>query len=436
MLEELIEELINTYDTNILDNQPDIVQKEFLNISLKNNLNGQARAVDEIATSNQVLMQLICNHYDKSVKKPIADFIGGPKTLTIHWHPVYKKIIYIFGERHDKVMDCETFDKDADTYPVEDYLYDLMLSTDVFLDIYFELNSYTGHEYDEMNMLRYYGDSEKRIFQLYKKFKNCLQYNTRHDEDCQLARIHYFDIRANDLVTENIKEERINIVWIMIKMRYMLLPGNDFKNDFKSLIKKYPKIITLLEKLTDFNIEKVVKFMKEQLEEPLHIKKEFKKINSDLKTSILTFYGELIFHEMKRKIIDIRRDILSLLRMDQDDLYMRRTALNIFKFMVNATSYYADVYLLARVFKDFDMSEMQEKAYKGSTDQPIQAHNIIIYCGDYHSSNYRDFLSSIDFKDITNLKKDSVKEELATNCLDMRNIKQPFFSYNRHELDI
>jgi hypothetical protein len=35
MLEYLIEELINTYDTNILDNQPDIVQKEFLNISYK-----------------------------------------------------------------------------------------------------------------------------------------------------------------------------------------------------------------------------------------------------------------------------------------------------------------------------------------------------------------------------------------------------------------
>ena len=43
MLEELIEELINTYDTNILDNQPDIVHKEFLNISLNNNINCQVR---------------------------------------------------------------------------------------------------------------------------------------------------------------------------------------------------------------------------------------------------------------------------------------------------------------------------------------------------------------------------------------------------------
>jgi hypothetical protein len=57
MLEKLIEELINTYDTNILDNQPYIVQKEFLTISLENNLNGKSRPADQIVTSNQVLMQ-------------------------------------------------------------------------------------------------------------------------------------------------------------------------------------------------------------------------------------------------------------------------------------------------------------------------------------------------------------------------------------------
>ena len=39
MLEELCEELIGTYDTNILDNQPEIIQKEFLDISLENRNN-------------------------------------------------------------------------------------------------------------------------------------------------------------------------------------------------------------------------------------------------------------------------------------------------------------------------------------------------------------------------------------------------------------
>ena len=72
-------------------------------------------------------MELICNHYSKIVKKPIAEFIGGPKTLTIHWHPVYKKIIYIYLENGMPILWIVRLLRKT-----EDYLYDLILSTDVF----------------------------------------------------------------------------------------------------------------------------------------------------------------------------------------------------------------------------------------------------------------------------------------------------------------
>ena len=55
MLEELCEELTDTYDTKLLDNQSEIIQKLFLDISLDNRNN----------TTNpgkKVLMNLICNH--------------------------------------------------------------------------------------------------------------------------------------------------------------------------------------------------------------------------------------------------------------------------------------------------------------------------------------------------------------------------------------
>jgi hypothetical protein len=102
-------------------------------------------------------------------------------------------------------------------------------------------------------------------------------------------------------------------------------------------------------------------------------------------------------------------------------------------------SYFTDVYLLARMFKNFDMSEMEEKAYKGSTDQPIHANNIIIYCGNMHAIKYREFLSSIGFNDIDhvgNLTEDirNPVPNTPKNCLDMRKIKQPFFSYSSEEL--
>lgn len=104
-------------------------------------------------------------------------------------------------------------------------------------------------------------------------------------------------------------------------------------------------------------------------------------------------------------------------------------------------SYFADVYLLARMFKNFDMSDMEKKTYKNSTDQPIHANNIIIYCGNMHAIKYREFLSSIGFNDIDhagNLTEDIKKQIPNTpkNCLDMRNIKQPLFSYSSEEKEL
>ena len=87
---------------------------------------------------------------------------------------------------------------------------------------------------------------------------------------------------------------------------------------------------------------------------------------------------------------------------------------------------------------------MEKKKDKSYFDQPKSAHNIIIYGGDFHSESYRDFLSSIGFHEIDNtgdinknyfdydyaqLSEDKVSNK-PKNCLDMRKIKQPFFSYS------
>jgi hypothetical protein len=55
--------------------------------------------------------------------------------------------------------------------------------------------------------------------------------------------------------------------------------------------------------------------------------------------------------------------------------------------------------------------------------------------GTNHANNYREFLLSIGFKDIDHsgdLKEDILKPIRNTpkNCVDMRKIKQPFFSYS------
>ena len=435
MIEELCEELTNTYDTNLIDNQSEIIQKLFLDISLKNRNN----------TTNigkKVLMELICNHYSKKVKKPIAKFIGGPKNLTIHWHPVYRKIIYIFAEWHANIMDCKTFKEDAVTVPVEDYLYDLMLSTDVFLDIYIELIGYKGEGYlvDEPY-------APGRTDELFKKFRKCLQYNTRSDASCQLARVHYFDIRDNNIYENDLKKNQITILWFKQKIQDIIIRNGDNKNEsvssLKLLLKRYPKIRTLLINLGQEDIKKACKFMKRQLKDEPSIKKELGKIveNPNLKKEILTFYGKIMSKKITKFITYIKGPILHILNYEKesdDVLFKSMDYIN--TFLSRPMTLFADVYLLARMFKDFDMSEMEKKAYKGATDQPIRANNIIIYCGSFHAKNYRNFLESIGFNlnnHSGNLTETMKKRILNTpkNCLDMTNIKQPFFSYKPYDLE-
>jgi hypothetical protein len=450
MLEELIEELISTYDTNILDNQPYIVQKEFLTISLENNLNGKSRPADQMVTSNQVLMQLICNHYDKSVKKPIADFIGGPKSLSIHWHPGYKKIIYIFGERHNEIMDCENFDKDADTYPIEDYLYDLMLSTDVFLDIYFELPFPDKNNIN--NMYENFGISNKRLPQLFKKFKNCLEYNSRHEGSCQLARSHYFDIRLISSNPLNLEENKIDIVWIYAmfqryKIIYRLSDIKERITFLKNLLER-PTITNILRELINEDKEAIYEFMKTQLIENRYIKKELDKIveNPKLKNLIITYFSNEFRQYMSLCIDEIQeliKILLNFLNGKNPYAIVNDSIISLCSKMRSPLVCFADAYLLARVFKDFNMSQMDEKAYKGATDQPNRAHNIIIYAGDAHSHSYRNFLFYLGFNEIDssgiNLENPDprlyldIPEGHVENCLDIRKIKQPFFSYKRYD---
>jgi len=435
MIEELCKKLIDTYDTNILDIQPKILQTQFLDVSLENRNN-------KTNPGKKVLMELICNHYSKRVKKPTAEFIGGPKNLTIHWHPVYQKIIYIFGEWHSDIMDCEIFKKDAVTVPAEDYLYDLMLSTDVFLDIYFEFISYKGGEYISEPYIN------SRTDELFKKFRKCLQYNTRSDASCQLARVHYFDIRDSHIKVNEIEENKIDILWVRQQIKEILRDNSDNKGEcvssLKRLLKKYPKISTLFRQLVQDDIQKVCEFMKKQLTENPYIKKELDKINEnpELKTDILRFYSELISTEIRSIITYIKKYIFIILNYEKESIDVVFDSMKFISIMLVTTmSYFADVYLLARMFKDFDMSEMEKKAYKGATDQPIRANNIIIYCGNLHAISYREFLESIGFNQIDhsgNLKerKGNPVPNTPKNCLDMRNIQQPLFSYKRYDLEL
>jgi hypothetical protein len=423
-MKDICEKLTTFYNTNILDIVPDI-SKEFLKVSIENRNSGRGK---------KVLMDLIYNHNHK--QKPQAKFIGGPRILTMHWSEKYKKMIYIFGEHHSKYMDCWLFpsynnEKITPTIPIEKYLWDLILTTDVFIDIFFEFPIYKGKEYHS----RFYPfPPGKRFEKLFLRFKDCVQYATRAADECKLARIHYFDARFKDDNGHLLKTN--DICWyisIVIQVTSMFDRSEwskyftySFYDD--STINKLNGILNALAEPDD---EKCLSFFMSQIFNNPLIIKELDKIKEDLslKDRILDFIKEQLKEQIKQERIVWQKNSKILLnRANHSDSEVADAIESIKLYYISALI--ADVYLLARMFKDFKMDDIEEKGYKGATDQPDRATNIIVYAGDGHSIIYRKFLESIGFKEYGRSGKSKLTHSEPQFCvnMDIGTIKQPFFS--------
>ena len=424
---DICDKLVNTYNTNVLDDtdiDPDI-RKEFFKASVKYRDRDKGR---------KVLMDLIYNH-EYSSNKPTAKFIGGPCTLTVHWSKEYQKMIYIFGEIHSDKIDCDkvgSFKKGDVITPIENYLSELILNTDVFIDLYIEFPVYS-------KIYKEYNDSLKpfqenlRLNKLFEQFKKCLQYTTRSAKQCKLARIHYFDTRFED--NEGILQGINLISWYRINVQYIIKYVDPAiqADTFKILINYNPKIITVLKGLSSNTEEEFVKFCTSQLYDNYYVNKELDKIkeNLSLKNIILEFAKEYfldygIIHRTMFKInistIFKYLETIEPTRIEKENF--KRAFIDTYKDSISINAIVADVYLLSRIFKDFDITKLEEKGYIGATDQPLRAHNIIIYAGNNHAKRYRKFLERLKFKPIGS----SGKSDDYQYCIDMKTIQQPFFS--------
>ena len=90
-MEDVCKTLLNTYNTNVLDGLDKDLQQ-----ALKREAKCSEQNPNPSGKNREILRKLIENHYDESKIKPSAKFIGGPKTLTVHYIPEYQKYIYIY----------------------------------------------------------------------------------------------------------------------------------------------------------------------------------------------------------------------------------------------------------------------------------------------------------------------------------------------------
>jgi len=357
--------------------------------------------------------------------------------LTVHYSKEYNKMIYIFGEYHSDIIDCDTRFGDESTKEkwdepnskkmrIEYFLSEFIRTTDVFLDIFVEFPIIPKKEGKYHNNFNPF-PSNIRLNKLLENFKECLQRNTR-SEVCSLARIHYFDIRyfadnKGFIISSN------NTNYFFSKLTNILKKFSKYEliKELKSFA-EHPINKQVLLDLSHHDEEEFKNIWFEYLTSLSYNKKELERLENDdpkMKETILKFIKQEITETvMKYKDIWIKNVKIIFEYKIEEFISAFKT---IYKSIIEVNALYTDLYTLLRIFKTFNMSEIKEKAYEQATDQPEKAHNIIIYGGDLHSQTYRKFFTEVlKFDKLEAAGKPYMGERV--HCIDMKTISQPLFS--------
>jgi hypothetical protein len=395
--------LRKTYNINFLDlDENKIIGQEFAKA---------AEIYRDSKKGNKVLIDLVYNHYN--VKKPFPDFIGGPQTLTMHWSNRWKKIIYIFGEQHSNEIDCEKRLNTKKWVPIQNFLEDLILKTDVYLDIYFEFPAIQKSE------RRYYDTfkpfpTDSRMDTLFQRFKKYVQPGTKNDED--LVRVHYFDSRVEDDQGARIGVCDVN--WFEIKtLGFIQL---NLVYNLKELVRDNPRFQSILKSLGLKDDKLFIDFWMKQYKENKYNASAL--LNCPVQAEILKFIEDELRLELKSDdFVKLRNMLIKYIPYILSDTLEDDSIVPFFEFIIKSINvpkaFIADVYTLASIFKDFE----------NVTKQPSQQNSVIIYGGNAHSEIYRKFLTYMYFEELIIEGKPSTENEKAT-CVDMKKLEKPFFS--------
>ena len=458
--------LLDTYNTSFIDKADKDLKDALLTESAKKC--AETNKAKGGTLIRDVLSRLILNHEkenDKSLpstdKKPIADFIAGPFSLTVQWSQEYKKLIYIFGENHNTITDCPRISHKR-IMLIEDYLEQLFATTDVFIDFFNEIDVFQSPAF--IDILR-----DKRIIKIYERFKNCKDKSLQTaDGKCALIRSHFFDVRQLDDVKINSISLFILICYHISNIVDVNLKNDDDLQNLQVFLNndsiRYT-INDILDSLSTIKSEdEYYEFWNDQIDTFEFLQKKISRTKKD-KTDIIKKFISEQFRETALKICSLY-DITSLSIHIKQILekhyfqfdYKDGTIENMYDFiipkitdedyknliiyiynlmncMASHNSFVTDIYLLSRMFKEFDIDTKDSKK-KRNTDEPKEAHNIIIYAGDKHSDRIRKFLDEeLGFKLIDYAGKKWPKEDKEfsppveyENCIRMGGFTQPFFS--------
>ena len=457
MSQEVCNALLSYYNTSILDNPKlDSTLKEQIYIEAEKCADDNRARGGTLERT--VLKSLIVNH--KVNAKPVAPYIAGPYSLSLHWSEVYKKLIYIFGEAHNSTTDCNHYGDGITGMLIEDYLAQLFTYSDAFIDFYHECHGYykTSTYEDPIEHIK-----ELRLYKIWEKIKKCIDKSTRDLEgnNCQKGRMHYIDIRTMNGIKVN-NSSAFTRLYINFATKLKGLPDkkvelfNEFFNQEQVI-----KLLQDLSKIEKYNDEKIFKFFEDEFDHYEIYNKQVGK--SSIQNKIKQFIKEKLINTdpsiirgimywisriktMTEKYEIKNVDLVVAYKFTDDISSADYTELNellglVSEYLVDINYLIVDGYLFGRIFKTFDI-DTQVPNKQRPTDEPDEPHNIIIYAGYNHSNNYRRFLDKLEFIPIKWVGQDWTKvPEHPTrvyetyenhlkpaNCIDMQDFPQPFFS--------
>ena len=467
-MESLCGALTETYNTNVLNTASPLAQAVFIDESRK-------RKGDE--ERRKTLMELILNH--RASKMPKPGLIGGPFTLSLHRSKKDKKIIYIFGESHANVMDCKLFGHkktDAElrdgcpegkirnpssgicvkktgftgkriisennakaggaavSMPIEDFLVDMLKTTDVFLDIFFEVPAYLGVGY--LEEARDYL-APGRLQRVLTMLGDCIEKKSRDSSKCQLGRVHYTDIRKLEHgPVGQVSDFRRS--WYL-EVEHPFSMRTSLYDRIRNLSNQ-PRIAKVLSALGEGTDEEYLAFWREQIFENRFVKKELSR--SYMRKEITAFALEtidrdameqrsmftLLYTRAERALDDIKK--IKEKQSWKDSLLNRHVITptessararyadameGIYHRTVVINSSMVDIYTLSRIFKIF---------WGEHDDTPNEPRNIILYYGNAHAKRVRDFLKSQGYEMIEATESPGN----IRNCVNVENFPTPFFN--------
>jgi hypothetical protein len=414
----IVDTLGKTYDCNAINTD------ETTRINVYSQID-DAGLYNSYPTLKQLCINDYLNFHRKSI--PTPSFIGGPSCLTVYHSSHHNKTIYIFSEIHQLAMDCTnvgssqgtTFNQNTQM-SVEDFLFTLLKTSNVFLDIFIETAPFD--KYDE-EYHSFYVDG--RLTRIHNKLNKCIHSETRSDIDCIAGRVHWIDNRRSYyfpfVQIDNFKPSELTTI--------------DQKNKIISNIEVYKDELLKISELTDNN--EIYDYASKKIIAYVTNSKQIKKVDAMLGLQIQSFLlSELRKHIYKNEsysYIKSSKKILEIIDEPVEKIDFSELSMWITFFSSESRDFgvtMMDYYTLMRMFKKFEKKKDQK------VDQPTKANNIIIYTGEVHSNRYGRCLQHLGFtiyEKTGTVIVDQKKE--PKNCINTDSITMPFFKINKRFID-